>query len=142
MFGFEKRINTSTTPSSVQPILTTTQKFYNFFKKTVATTKSKVKYSAPQFCRKEELTVKKPTCNKCKVNCSYPFDMLLNNLNHLSQNEIREELKLHGHPKTRNNRKEIDKNGKVRLIGATSREQAQELADHYIYAHSQIESHV
>jgi hypothetical protein len=97
-------INTSRTSSSVQPILTTTQKFYNYFKKTVSTTKSKVKYSAPQFCRKE--------------------------------------VKLHGHPKTRNIRKEIGKNGKEKLIGATSREQAQELADHYIYAHSQIESHV
>ena len=135
-------INTSRTSSSVQPILTTTQKFYNYFKKTVSTTKSKVKYSAPQFCRKEELTVKKPACNKCKVNCSYPIEMLLNNLNHLSQDEIREELKLHGHPKTRNIRKERGKNGKEKLIGATSREQAQELADHYIYAHSQIESHV
>jgi hypothetical protein len=72
------------------------------------------------------LTIQKPACNKCKVNCSYPFGMLLNNLNHLSQDKIKEELKLHGNPKTRNIRKEIDENGKEKLIGATSREQAQE----------------
>ena len=55
--------------------------------------------------------------------------MLLNNLNHLSQDEIREDLKLHGHPKTRNIKKEILKNGKEKLIGATSRENPQEICE-------------
>ena len=64
--------------------------------------------------------------------------MLIDPSTHLSQDDIRDELKLHGHPKTRVMDKLII-SGKTKLIGAKSHEQARELADHYIYAHNNIE---
>jgi hypothetical protein len=64
--------------------------------------------------------------------------MILDPLNHMSQDDIRDELQLHGHPKSR----VIDRttiNGKSKAIGAKSHEQARELADHYIFAHNKKE---
>jgi hypothetical protein len=60
--------------------------------------------------------------------------MILDPFNHMSQDDIRDELQLHGHPKSRL----IDRttvNRKSKAIGAKSLEHARELAYHYILAH-------
>jgi hypothetical protein len=53
--------------------------------------------------------------------------MILDPLNHMSPDDIRDELQLHSHPQSR----VID--GKTKVIVPKFHEQARELADHYIY---------
>lgn len=91
----------------------------------------------PKLCREKDSNTKQ-ACIKCSQICSFPIEMILDPLNHMSQDDIRDELQLHGHPKSR----VIDRttiNGKSKAIGAKSHEQARELADHYIFAHNKKE---
>jgi hypothetical protein len=91
----------------------------------------------PKFC-KEKDTNSKSACIKCKQICSFPIEMILDPKNHLSQDDIRDELQLHGHPKSRVMDQQYI-NGKSKKIGAKSHEQARELADHYIFSHNKKE---
>ena len=59
--------------------------------------------------------------------------MILDPKNHLSPDDIRDELQLQGHPKARvMDQQNI--NGKSKKIGAKSHEQAR--ADHYIFSNN------
>ena len=60
--------------------------------------------------------------------------MILHPTKSISQDDIIEELELHGHPTSR---KIEDQNGTKR--NRTKTEAARELADHFIYAHNKIE---
>ena len=90
----------------------------------------------PNYCRPMPGTVSKPACNSCEQICSYSMDQVLNPTRAIAQDDILEELHIHGHPMSR--MMESKGIGNKRLQ-RNVKEAARELADHYIYAHSQTE---
>lgn len=82
----------------------------------------------PPYCRQKK-TAKKKTCSECKEICSLTMDMILHPTNPISQADIYEELRVHCHPSSR---KILD--GQIERM-RTTKEAAEELADHYVYAH-------
>ena len=85
----------------------------------------------PHYCRDEmDKTKKKLPCSECDSICSYTMDDLLDPQHGIGLDDLKLELLLHHHPKTRKM-----ENGKNRNTFETARE----LADHYIYSHNNIE---
>jgi hypothetical protein len=113
--------------------------FYNFFStrvKEIENIGDNIRV-IPNNCRKPlgpKSKSKKLPCIQCSTLCSYEIEMILHPTKSISQDDIIEELYLHGHPPSR---KIEDQNGVKR--NRTKVEAARELADHFIYAHNKTE---
>jgi hypothetical protein len=87
----------------------------------------------PIYCRGAPGTLKKPPCKNCDSPCSYEMEKILRSTNAITQSDIVEELKAHGHPTSRIIDLGDEKKQRV------THQAARELADHYIYAHNKKE---
>ncbi|CAF0918964.1 unnamed protein product, partial [Brachionus calyciflorus] len=82
----------------------------------------------PVFCNNKR-TKKKSPCSECTEICSLSLEMILHPTNPVSQADIYEELMIHHHPSSRI----IQENENKRI--RTTKEAAEELASHYMFAH-------
>jgi hypothetical protein len=111
--------------------------FYNYFSLEVDDNSNEVidnvQRTMQNTCRPLPGSLKKPACINCKVTCNFSMENILHKIKGIAQNDILNELKLHGHPMSR-----IVKEGNTTRQRVTH-EAARELADHYIYAHNKKE---
>jgi hypothetical protein len=111
--------------------LNTENEFFSYFSK-VANESNVINLIKikPPFCNLKK-TAKKSICNNCEEICSLTMEMILHPTKPVSQSDINEELMIHHHPSSRIIK---ENNGKNR--SRTTKEAAEELASHYIYAHN------
>lgn len=83
----------------------------------------------PIYCRLRRQG-KKPACSECTSPCTFKLEMITNSNRAISQGDLIEELRLHHHPTSR--KIEIGET----IHQRTTKEAAEELAQHYILYHN------
>ena len=140
----KSRINSALAKIRVEKAKTsdTETPFYNYFSlvdsiSNESNSNENIERVLPDHCRpvaSNGSKSKKTPCINCSKLCSYTIEMILHPTKSISQDDIIEELEIHGHPTSR---KYEDENGNKR--NRTKYEAARELANHFIFAHNKTE---